>query len=232
MSFGGGVNSVAMYLLLLEKGVEFEAVYVDHGADWPETGEYVKMFAKRFPLTILTPNVEGETTLYGYCIKRGMMPSRIKRWCTDKFKVRILMGYAKPPCFQLIGIDAGESHRAKISSVAGVENRYPLIEDGIDRAGCIDLIKRNGLPVPMKSGCYFCPYQRVSQWKKLRKEHPDLWCKAVGIEASTNRGRDERGKNHIYLYGKDKPLSAIVNEQQNILPGMEEMEYPPCQCGL
>lgn len=28
LSFGGGVNSVAMMLLLLDEGVEFEAVYV------------------------------------------------------------------------------------------------------------------------------------------------------------------------------------------------------------
>jgi tRNA U34 2-thiouridine synthase MnmA/TrmU len=29
LSFGGGVNSVAMMLLLLDEGIEFEAVYVN-----------------------------------------------------------------------------------------------------------------------------------------------------------------------------------------------------------
>ena len=33
LSFGGGVNSTAMLLLLLDEGWEFEAVYVDHGAE-------------------------------------------------------------------------------------------------------------------------------------------------------------------------------------------------------
>lgn len=48
LSFGGGVNSVAMYLIMLDDGMipgdstnGFEAVYVDHGGDWPETLEYV-----------------------------------------------------------------------------------------------------------------------------------------------------------------------------------------------
>jgi len=50
LSFGGGVNSVALYLYLLDQKVEFEAVFVDHGTDWPETYDYVEMFKKKYPL--------------------------------------------------------------------------------------------------------------------------------------------------------------------------------------
>lgn len=50
LSFGGGVNSTALYLHLLELGQEFEAVYVDHGTDYPETAEYVAYFAARYPV--------------------------------------------------------------------------------------------------------------------------------------------------------------------------------------
>lgn len=31
LSFGGGVNSVALYLLMEDMGIEFEAVFVNHG---------------------------------------------------------------------------------------------------------------------------------------------------------------------------------------------------------
>jgi len=40
LSFGGGVNSVAMLLMLLDtKEYEFEAVFVDTGCEYPETYE-------------------------------------------------------------------------------------------------------------------------------------------------------------------------------------------------
>ena len=37
LSYGGGVNSVALYIDLTLRGYDFEATFVDHGCDWPET---------------------------------------------------------------------------------------------------------------------------------------------------------------------------------------------------
>lgn len=232
LSFGGGVNSTAMYLLMLAEKVKFEAIYVDHGADWPETREYVARFAKQFPLTVLIPNVQGHDNLYDHCKHYRMIPSRRRRWCTDKFKVRVINTYIERPCFQLVGIDAGEAHRARISTKKDVENRYPLVEHELDRAGCIDLIEQHGLEVPMKSGCWFCPFQRKGQWLALRKKHPDLFCKAQKLEKAQFEARAEKGKGPIFLFRKDKPLATLINDKQKALPGMEEIEYPPCQCGL
>lgn len=233
LSMGFGVNSVALYLLMQDLEMEFEAVFVDHGGDWPETYEYAKYFiASGRPVTILKPNVEGYDSLYDYSIAKRIMPSRIKRWCTDKFKVKVLLKNIQTPCFQHIGIDAGESRRAKIATSKGVENRYLLIEHGIDRDGCKRLITDHGLDVPRKSGCFFCPFQRKAQWQSLRKANNGLWCKAVEIETVTNKGRDLRGKKHIFLYQKDRPLPSLINDKQSALPGMEGIGYPPCQCGL
>ncbi len=90
LSFGGGVNSTAMMLMLLEQGIEFEAVYVDHGGDWPETINYILMLQhKGYKITILNPDVPWGN-LYKYSWHYHMIPSRRKRWCTDRFKVRIL----------------------------------------------------------------------------------------------------------------------------------------------
>jgi len=86
------------------------------------------------------------------------------------------------PCFMFIGIDAGEAHRAKITSKGKIEYRWPLIEEDIDREGCKQIIRDHVLPVPPKSGCFICPFQRPDQWKKLRREHPDLFCIAQKLE--------------------------------------------------
>jgi hypothetical protein len=225
ISMGFGVNSVALYLDQKDKGVDFEAVYVDLECDWPETKEYVEMFCNKYPVTIIKPGYVRESlrkiydNLYDYCIDMKIIPYRTQRWCTANFKVIPLLHYFQTPCFVLIGIDAGESHRAKLSSTKGTENRFPLIEDGIDRNGCIEIIKSHGLPVPVKSGCWFCPFQRVSEFRKLRRLHPDLFCKAVEIE-----------KNSGKFLVATNTLSKIINEPDAFL--FEELAYPPCQCGL
>lgn len=233
LSFGGGVNSVAMMLLLLDEGWEFESIYVDHGTDWPETREYVQMLQdKGYQITVLKPQYKREKgktfdNLYEFCDYRNMVPSRIARWCTADFKIKTLLNYVKIPCFQLIGIDSGESHRAKMSCNDGIENRFPLLEWEVDRQGCVEIIKAHGLPVPIKSGCFVCPFQQRRQWVELRRKHPDLFCKAKRLEDKCVKKRIENGKTPFYI--NKVPLDVVVSENQI---DMWPDQKPPCNCGL
>lgn len=230
LSYGGGVNSTACIVLWAQGRLDYdEAVYVDHGCDWPETLEYVRMIALKYPITILKPNVEGVSNLYDYAYWRNMIPSRQKRWCTDKFKVRVINKYIERPCFSLIGFSTDEAGRARLSTEKGVENRFPLLELEIDRDGCTSIIKNHGLPVPIKSGCWFCPFQRIGQWKLLRKRHPDLFCMAQKLENNEIKARGKIGKGPLLLASKTKTLGEVVDTKQVNL--FEEMDYPPCQCG-
>ena len=227
LSFGGGVNSVALYLHLLDNDVSFEAVFVDHGTDWPETYEYVEMFKEKYPLTVLKP----EKPLYQYAWDYKMVPSQMRRWCTRIFKVEIMHKYYQKPCWQMIGFDFGERKRAKIICEDDVETRYPLIEAEIDREGCKNIIRSHKLPMPIKSGCFICPYQRVHQWKELRRNHPGLFCKAVELEKRNMAYRRSSGKKPLFLNPWPRaPLQKVVDENQRQL--FKEDEYPPCECGL
>ncbi|MBW1813058.1 MAG: phosphoadenosine phosphosulfate reductase family protein [Deltaproteobacteria bacterium] len=230
LSFGGGVNSVALYLYFLDNNVSFEAVFVDHGTDWPETYEYVKMFKDKYPLTVLKPSIQGYNNLYKYCWFKEWVPSPLRRWCTDKFKMRAIHKYCQKPCWQMLGIDFGEQKRAKMSSSKGFENRFPLIEAEIDREGCKDIIRSHKLPLPIKSGCFICPYQRVHQWKELRRNHPGLFCKAVELEKRNMEYRKRQGKTPMFLSMSKRSLQTIVDEKQRQI--FKEDEYPPCNCGL
>lgn len=230
LSYGGGRNSVAMLLLFHELEIEHEAVYV-WMPDWPETHEYLLMLeSKGYPISVIFPQNQGHWNLYEYCMAYEMTPSYINRWCTVKFKIGTLERYYRGPGFENIGISLEESHRAKLKTKKGIESRYPLIEHGMDLQGCIDLIKRHGLPVPIKSGCFFCCFQRVEQWKQLRRVNPDLFCKAVQLEKLSMENAKNQGKKHPgYLCNlSDRTLEQIVNEQNRYL--FHEMGYPPCNC--
>ena len=231
LSFGGGVNSVALHLLLLDQGVDFEAVFVHHGTDWPETYDYVAGFQWWLksngyrPITILRPNGKFPS-LIEECEAYRIVPAMRQRWCTVSYKIKVIEGYCESPCFRFIGIDYGEKHRAKISLSKGHEHRWPLIEYEIDREGCKDIISKHGLPLPIKSGCYICPMQRKSQWKELRIKHPCLFARAVALEKANMEYSMEKGKKPFTLSSSKKTLPEIVNENQQSL--FKDMEYPPC----
>lgn len=214
LSFGGGVNSVALYLLMEQLSMDFEAVFVDHGADYPETYGYINYFKSTGRnITVLKPCVSRPFgngrkewhSLIDFCRDRKLIPLQWPRWCTGDFKKDIVSKYVRKPCWMHIGIDAGEAHRAaKTARKKGkIEYRWLLIDHGIDRQGCKDLIIKAGLKVPPKSGCFICPFQKRSQWKRLRKEYPDLFCIAQELEEASGR-----------TYNRSRiPLAEIVSDR-------------------
>lgn len=116
LSFGAGVNSTALLLLLTDRGEDFETVFVNHGGDYPATYKYVEYLrAEGFEIKEVIPNYRGCHTLYDYCIKHNIMPITQFRWCTHYFKIKPYFEYIKPnlPCVSFIGFDAGEKKRVE-----------------------------------------------------------------------------------------------------------------------
>jgi hypothetical protein len=192
LSLGAGVNSVALLVLKSQEKVDFDiAVFANTGGEHPETYQYIEQIIKPFcqeheiPLEIVKR--EGKD-LYQSSLEHRIIPTRMFRSCTDNFKIRVLRKFImqKFPDQEvnfLIGIDAGEQQRAK----QDCGNSYPLIDLGIDREGCKQIIKDAGLPIPVKSGCFFCPFTPKKGWLNLLKNHPDLYRKAEELEKNGQR---------------------------------------------
>lgn len=131
-----------------------------------------------------------------------------------------------------LGIDAGEAKRAKLNTEKEIESRWLLIEHDIDRGGCKKMIADAGLIVPPKSGCWFCPFQSKVQWLELRRNHPELFCKAQKLERRDMDRQIKNGNpNPHTLRNNGYPLAHITKEDRITL-GIKEVEFPPCQCGL
>jgi 3'-phosphoadenosine 5'-phosphosulfate sulfotransferase (PAPS reductase)/FAD synthetase len=245
LSHGGGVNSWALYLYLIEQGEvpgkDFEAVFVDHGTDWPETYEYMDMMiAKGYPVTVIRPEVAGYSNLHEFCLAKKIITRRQHRWCTKQFKAEVIDRFYNKPCIQLIGFDSSENNRRdRMIEHNGVVSEFPLLDANIDRQGCIDIIKRHGLPVPPKSGCWICPFMSRKQWIELKRKHPDLFCRAAKLENLCNERRAAAGKEPVYY--RDIPLETLVlpkdNEGYRAKVGQgtlidPDYDKPPCRCGL
>ena len=206
LSFGAGVNSTALMLLLLDQDIEFEAVYVDPGTEWPETYDYLNYLKSLgYEFTWLKPWVEGENNLYDYLVKWKILPSVFVRCCTAKFKTGPFYEYIETPATVYIGYDFGESTRRHVKKIDQVAYKFPLIEKGITRERCKDIIKDHKLKVPRKSGCWFCPFQGLNGFMRLRNKYPTLYQMVMHLEETNPKG---------FTILKNKPLSGYWQDNK------------------
>ena len=109
--------------------------------------------------------------------------------------------YPEGNLIKIIGFAYDEISRVKCQTGA---TWYPLIEKKMTRSDCIQYIQSRGFPVPPKSGCFYCPFQRLDQWKELRSNHPDLWARAIQLEKNGSHYPDMTLSN---FRRKGKPLT-------------------------
>jgi hypothetical protein len=203
VSFGGGVNSTALLIGLLERGERPDAIlFADTGGEKPATYEHVDVMREwcnrnGFPeLTRVSYSTSRHGTLENECINNGTLPSKAfwfggcsqkrKRYPMDKWIDQWPEAQARwssgEKVVRLIGIHAGETRRGKIPDDAKFTYRFPLREWGWDQKQCEDAITRHGMSIPVKSACFFCPAMRKVEVIALSKEHPDLFARAVEME--------------------------------------------------
>ena len=153
-----------------------------------------------------------------------MVPGTFARWCTHHYKTEPISRWrvanlgASPinPTETWIGISTDESKRARAESLFKNETlRYPLLELGLSRTDCEQIIRDAGLPVPPKSGCFFCPFKSRSQWQQMKYAEPEAFGRALAIEKNAH-GRDGRPK-YLPIFG---PLQAVADQGE--LPGFDE----------
>ncbi|MEL6558370.1 MAG: hypothetical protein AAFQ94_09310 [Bacteroidota bacterium] len=77
------------------------------------------------------------------------------------------------------------------------------------RSDCNKFIKSLGLPIPPKSSCTFCPYQRNSEWQDLKLNHPDEFEKVALLDEAIRDSSKKGVNNPIYLHSECKPLREV-----------------------
>ena len=81
---------------------------------------------------------------------------------------------------------------------------YPLIDWGITRSQCRDIIVKAGLPIPPKSSCFFCPASKHQELLRLAVVDPAYYVLALAMEVVYRTGRHFRGDDYYKVKGKHK----------------------------
>ena len=197
LSLGAGVNSTALLHIIADERLPLdEVIFADTGAEKPETYAYIERWilpflAKRGILYVrVAARYKGEEDkLQARCIRGHTVPDRRYRWSTRDFKIRPIYRHLKPlaPVVCYLGIAYDEIHRMKDAQESWMTRAWPLIDRKITRAGCVAIIESKGWPVPPKSGCFFCPFASLAEWRWLHAEHPELWAEARRIEENGSK---------------------------------------------
>ena len=245
LSFGGGVNTTALSLLLLWLGRKIEHIFSDlgPGAEHPRTVAFIESYsevvrAEGVKFTIIRPDsiwrIPSERMPLLDYIKLHRCSPRMPgpRWCTVSFKIRPIHKYIKLKFYgQFIGFDSKEAGR--ISDQAGLY--YPLVEADIDREECHEIIETFGICNPSKSGCMFCP--RVTQryvyqlWQDGLIDYR-LQVEEIPWKAGRNSGDPKEGQI-VPLRHKGQLTREMMAEWErgeNIPDPNEKVDDLPCAC--
>jgi hypothetical protein len=249
VAFGGGVDSTAMILGLIENKRPIDLIlFADTGAERPETYAHIENFSNWLvqhghPAITIVKRVRRDGSLESLeqeCHRRRNLPSIAYGFksCSQKHKIapqdKYLNHWAPAKevwktaqkCVKYVGYDANESHRAANAAKRDdpkYNYEYPLIEWDWDRQDCLAVMERYGFKNIGKSACFFCPSSKKTEVIELYNKHPDLFNRAVAIE-------DQAELTTIKGLGRNYAWKNLVelHLQNQPLPnvGFES----PCEC--
>ena len=235
ISLGLGVQSTALYLMssmgIIERADH--AIFSDPGSEHKVTYELERWLVKwqkdndGIPLHIVRSSLHDD--LKGRIKDPGKRVAslplfakggagKIMRQCTSEYKiqpvmkkVRELLGL-KPrkrmkPTEVWLGITIDEAQRMKDSGQYNISYRYPLIQERMNRADCMNFLRENNFPVPAKSACVFCPFHSDKFWRSLKKENGDEWKTAIEVDKLVRHHPKMREK--MYIHRSCVPLDEI-----------------------
>ena len=206
VSLSGGKDSTCLLLLMIERGMPIDAVLsADTGMEFPEMYDHLRkldeyLYHERgLHITKLRHPQGFEYLMFDVpqqqerAIERRLQsnqslngygwPGMKVRWCTGQLKNHLIDREVSR------GIASDEAWRCK-----GEE--YPLVDWGISEAEALQMCYDRGYDfgglyrIYRRASCWCCPLQRISELRKLRKHHPELWLRLLDMD---NRARGQFG---------------------------------------
>lgn len=223
ISLGWGVQSFT--IAAMSALGEIEPVDVALHADTRHESTRTYEFAKRWTpwlehhgvrvVTVVNPFGDAAGDKYG----GGFIPAftygkhgngQLRRQCTHSWKIDPMRRWLqanrdKRSVEQWIGISLDEAHRAKPPDVKYITNRWPLLEKKMTRKDCKSWLLAQGLEVPPKSSCVFCPYHNAAGWRAVRNQ-PEDWAAAVEFDELI---RDKAPPHPLFVHPGRIPLAEV-----------------------
>lgn len=224
LPMSGGKDSAALAVHMLREypNHTFELVFADTGAELPETYEYLERFeavmgvqiTRITALDMLGIRAKRSRTPFDVILYEyygSYLPSPRARWCTRMLKIKPFEKYVgTDKAYSYIAIRADENRQGYnsigkpvvISERPNIIPVYPFKAAGMGLEDVKALLESSGLGLPSyytwrsRSGCYFCFYQQIGEWQRLKEHHPELFERAKAYE------KVENGRAYTWVDGR------------------------------
>jgi 3'-phosphoadenosine 5'-phosphosulfate sulfotransferase (PAPS reductase)/FAD synthetase len=188
LGLSGGKDSTALAIYLRDRIPQMEYVFCDTQKELPETYEYLDRLqaylGKNIHRLNATRGFDHWLEIYG-----GYLPSSRMRWCTKMLKLKPFEAFVgDDPVMSYVAIRADEDREGYISTKPNITPVFPFKQEGITYPDVMRILDESGLGLPKyyewrtRSGCYFCFFQRKSEWVGLLERHPELYEEAKKYE--------------------------------------------------
>lgn len=229
-SCGGGIQSTALAVLIWQGKLPKPkyAFMADCGYESEKTYKYVseviapklKEVGVDFNLVNSSDYVNVELMdKNGYCNlpafrkKPDGTVSHLSTRCNGTWKQAVMRKWLRDhgveKCVDWVGISTDEARRGgKSSGVKWIKNEYPLLDLGMSRKDCVELIKSAGWEMPARTSCIMCPQRTMFEWLRLKVECPEDFERACEIEESIRKIDPD-----LFLNPKCIPLREILETE-------------------
>lgn len=236
--FSCGAASFAATKIAIDRyGDRVEVVNAYLAAESPDNRRFladVERYLSR-TITILRDDKYDADPLKVWFAKR-FIAGRKGAPCSKLLKGQILDAYSRPGDLMVLGYTADETHRLDNFIDANSDKSViaPLIEDGLTKTDCFQIVADAGLVLPVpylqgfdNSNCLKCPKGGLGYWKHIDLHYPENY---EGVA----RLQDVLGPSSWFLSdrrgGKRKRISLrdlrLIDE-----PKWHIRNEPPVQCG-
>ncbi len=222
LGISGGKDSAALavYMSINHPELDIQYYFTDTGKELPEVYDFfgrLEGFLGK-PIEYLDTHRDFDYWLRAF---NHYLPSPQTRWCTRVMKLEPFRAWIKPwldagdEVYSYVAIRADEEHRTAMQERhPNLHVVLPFREDGIDKAGVIDILESSGLGLPAyyewrsRSGCTFCFFQQKIEWVHLLERHPDKFYEAMAYEKTAME------HNSPFTWTQGESLSDLMKPER------------------
>lgn len=220
---------------------EATPVYCETGAEHPDNARFLADCEKWFGRPVTRLRSDRYTDTWDVWTKRRYLAGIDGALCTTELKIMVRIAYQRPDDVHVFGYtaDANDVARANrfLENFPELTIRTPLIDRGLTKAACIEMIRRTGIAVPTmylegyhNNNCIPCvKATSPDYWSLTRLRHPDeFWRMArLARELDVRLCRIDGERRFIDEIPDDWPTGDPVSPACDFLCAIAELDLSP-----
>jgi hypothetical protein len=218
----GAASAVATKLM-----VEAEPVYCETGAEHPDNERFLADCEQWFGRKVTRLKSDKYVDTWDVWTKRRYLAGVEGALCTVELKAAPRLAFQRPDDIHVLGYtaDLADLNRAKRLCATYPEMRIvtPLIERGLLKAHCLDIIERAGVALPplyamgfRNNNCIPCvKAQSAAYWALVRREFPAEFARMARLSRELGVrlckiGDNDGGRERVFI--DEIPLAQPVSD--------------------